>query len=186
MPPIAGPAIAPACHAVELKAIALGRISRGTRLGASAPSAGPAKARATPSRAATPNRIGRLMNPPQVAAEQDQGAQQFERDDGARDDPAVEPVGGPAADRRQHEQGHELDEPDEAELERRLAYAHRLARDVVDLPADDDDHRHLRDGRGQPRQPERAVIGDAQRGGDHALRPSHASPWPQSRPARLP
>ena len=64
---MAGPAMAPVCQAAELSAIAWGRISFGTRLGASAPSAGPAKARATPSSAATPNRIGRLMNPPHVA-----------------------------------------------------------------------------------------------------------------------
>ena len=40
--------MAPVCQAVELRAMALGRISRGTRLGAIAPNAGPAKARATP------------------------------------------------------------------------------------------------------------------------------------------
>ena len=47
-------------------------------------------------------------------------------------------------------------------LQRRLLNPHRLAGDVVDLPADDDDHRHLRDGRGQPRQPERAERGKLQ------------------------
>ena len=36
--------MAPVCQAAELSAIACGRISFGTRLGASAPSAGPAKA----------------------------------------------------------------------------------------------------------------------------------------------
>ena len=80
----------------------------------------------------------------------------------------VEPVGDPAADRSQREQGHELDQPDEPELERGFVDFHRLPGDVVNLPADDDDHRHLRDGGGEPGKPERAERGDAQRFWDDA------------------
>jgi hypothetical protein len=46
---------------MELNAIAFGRISFGTRLGASAPSAGPVNARATPISAEAKKRIGRLI-----------------------------------------------------------------------------------------------------------------------------
>ena len=39
--------------------------------------------------------------------------------------------------------GHELDQADDPEPERGLLEPHRMAGDVVDLPADDDHHRHL-------------------------------------------
>ena len=58
---MAGPVIAPTCQDMELSAMARGRISRGTRFGASACNAGIAKARATPSSAATPNSSGNVI-----------------------------------------------------------------------------------------------------------------------------
>ena len=101
---------------------------------------------------------------------EDQRADQLEQDRGARDQPPVEAVGGPAADRRQEEQGHELDEPDQPELEGGVADVHRFAGDVIDLPADDDDHRHLRDRRGQARGPIGAESGNAERFGEQTSR----------------
>ena len=168
--------IAPACHAVELSAIARGSRLRGTRLGASALKAGPANARATPSSAATANRIGRLISPLHVAEPQDQRAGQLEAEHGTGDVAAVEAIGRPAADRRQDEQGHELEQADQAELEGGVADAHGLAGDVIDLPADDDDHRHLRDGAGQARQPKGPERRNPERFGEdaHGRRPNCA------------
>ena len=102
---------------------------------------------------------------------EDQRAGQLKQDGGARDQPPVDAVGGPAADRGEQKQGHELGEPDQPELERRVADVHRLARNIVDLPADDDDHRHLRDRRGEPCDEISAKGGNAERFGDktHAL-----------------
>ena len=117
---------------------------------------------------------------------EDQRAGQFEQDRGARDHPPVEAVGRPAADRGEQEQGHELDQPDQPELEGGIADAHRLAGDVVDLPADDDDHRHLRDRRGQTRDPVGAEGGNAQRFGEetHALTVLSSLKSPGGRPFR--
>ena len=96
------------------------------------------------------------------------GAAKLERKRGAGDPPAVEAVGGPAGDERQQEQGHELDDADDPEAERGFLEAHRLARDVVDLPADHDDHRHLSNGRGQSGEPEVAECRDSERFGKQA------------------
>ena len=62
-------------------------------------------------------------------------------------------------------------EREQSELERRVANAHRLARYVVDLPTDDDDHRHLGNRARQAGQPVCAEVADAQRGGDHESAP---------------
>ena len=71
----------------------------------------------------------------------------------------------------QCEQRHELDQPDDAELERRVAWAHPgIAGNVIDLPVDDDHHRDLADGREQARDPVGAVRRDSQGGGnDHGV-----------------
>ncbi len=92
----------------------------------------------------------------------------FEEDGRSCDLAAVQPIRRPAANRGEKEQRHELDEPDQPELERRLVDRHRLAGDVVDLPADDDHHRHLRHRRRQPRQPEGAERRDSHRFGKQA------------------
>ncbi len=170
MPPSAGPAIAPVCQAVELRAMALGRISRGTRLGAIAPSAGPAKARATPSRAATPNRIGRLMNPPQVApsriSAQSSSSRITARATWRRSSrSAVQPLIGVRTNR-----GTNWTRPIRPSWNAACVDVHRLAGDVIDLPADDDDHRHLADGGRQPGQPEGPEVGDSKRLGDQRHR----------------
>ena len=58
------------------------------------------------------------------------------------------------------------------------------AGDVIDLPADDDDHRHLRDRRGQARDPVGAEGGNAQRFGEetHALTVLSSLKSPGERP----
>ena len=78
----------------------------------------------------------------------------------------VDPVGGPAGDQGQREQGNELDDADKAELERGVLEIHRLAGDVVNLPADHHDHADLRDGRSQPGEPIDAKVGDPERFGE--------------------
>ena len=118
------------------------------------------------------------MDPPQVAREQDERADHLEQDHRPGDMAPVEPVGRPAADRREDEQGHELDQADQPKLKRGFADIHRFAGDVIDLPADDDDHRHLGDRGGQPRQPIGSEIGDPQRLGEqgHGRRGSGGKP----------
>jgi hypothetical protein len=76
----------------------------------------------------------------------------------------------PSGDEAQCEQRYELDHADQAEPQRCRLNVHRLAGDVVNLPADDDDHRHLRDGGCQPRDPEGTEGRDAQRFGEQAHR----------------
>ena len=162
MPPSAGPAIAPVCQAVELSAIALRQDLARHEVGRQRAERRAGKGAGDAEQGGDAEQDRQADEPAQVADEQDQRAEAVRAAiDGARDVAAVEPVGGPAADRRQHEQRHELDEADQPELERGLADVHRLAGDVVDLPADDDDHRHLRDRRGQPREPVGAEAGSA-------------------------
>ena len=76
---------------------------------------------------------------------------------------AAQPVTSVSRNKR-----HELDEADDPEPQRGFLEAHRVAGDVVDLPADDDDHRHLGDRRGQPGQPEIAERRDLERFGEEA------------------
>ena len=59
---------------------------------------------------------GRRMSPCQPA--EDGGAQRLKRQHRPGDVAPVDPVGGPAGDQGQREQGNELDDADEAELER--------------------------------------------------------------------
>ena len=68
------------------------------------------------------------------------------------------PVGDIAGDQGQQEQGQELGEADHAEPEARLCDAHRLAGDVVDVDADDDDQHGVADRARQPRRPEGAIV----------------------------
>ncbi len=62
-----GPAIIPACQAIDDTAIAVGKTLRGTRLGARALNAGPEKARAIPREKATPNNAVKPRSPRQVS-----------------------------------------------------------------------------------------------------------------------
>ena len=101
-------------------------ISRAARDWAPAPAA-PASRRRGRRRAGRRPRTERAGWSQPVQASQPSIAAQseFERDRRAGDDAAVEPVGGPAGDQRQGEQRHELDDADQAELERGGLQAHR-------------------------------------------------------------
>ena len=158
--------MAPVCQAVELSAIALGRIFARDEIGRHGAErrAGEGAGDAEQGRDAEQDRQADESAP--CRGKEDERADQFEEDHRPGDMPPVQPVGRPAADRCQDEQRHELDQADQAELKRGLADVHRRAGDVVDLPADDDDHCHLADRRRQPRQPEGPEIGDAERFGD--------------------
>jgi hypothetical protein len=51
----------------------------------------------------------------------------------------------------------------------RASFAHlQLARGVIDLPADNDHHRHLRDGGRETREPEEPIGADSKRLGKEA------------------
>jgi hypothetical protein len=76
-------------------------------------------------------------------------AAQLQRHRSAGDPAAVETVCRPSGDKRQQEQGNELDKADDSEAKRSFLEAHRMPRDVIDLPADHDDHGHLGDRRRQ-------------------------------------
>src|SRR3546814_15663363 len=60
-----------------------------------------------------------------------------------RNAPALEPVGRPAGDGRQHRERQELDKPEQPELERGLADRHAIvaARGIVELIADRSEER---------------------------------------------
>ena len=128
--------------------MARGRISRGTRFGRQraerrpGEGAGDAEQRRDRIKHARASSLSVQANSASATR-----AAELERDRRAGDPAAVDPVGGPAGHQRQQEQGHELDEADDAEPKRRFLQPHRLAGDVIDLPADDDDHRHLPDRR---------------------------------------
>src|ERR1019366_2924625 len=66
---------------------------------------------------------------------------------GAHDQAAVVTVGGVAYQQRQHDRRHELDQPDQAEIERAVG-------ELVDLPADGHGQHLVAHGGGEPRQPE--------------------------------
>ena len=86
----------------------------------------------------------------QAADGQQQDRQRAERleEDGQRhDQPAPEAVGGGARHQHQQQRRQELDDADEAEIE-------RIAGEVVDLPADRDRDDLGRKGRQEPRRPE--------------------------------
>ena len=86
-----------------------------------------------------------------------------------RGDPAaVDAIRGPAGHQSQQEQRHELHQPDDPEPQRGFLQAHRVAGDIVDLPADDDDHRHLRDRRREAGEPEIAECRNSKRFGEEA------------------
>ncbi len=85
-------------------------------------------------------------------------AARFQQRRAARYPAAIEPVGGPADDQRQRREGEELREADPAELHRGGVHAHGAPRDVINLPADHDHHRQLRQRRHQPRRPEESVV----------------------------
>ena len=105
---------------------------------------------------------------PAVSIERVHIESDVKRDGQASDPAAVEAVGGPAGNQRQQEQGNELDKADEAEAERGFLEPHGVAGDVVDLPADDDDHRQAADRPRQASEPEDAEFGDSKRFGKKA------------------
>jgi hypothetical protein len=96
---------------------------------------------------------------------QRQGNQQVEHGGDGGDCPPVVTVGDHARDRREHEQGDELRQAQQAQLEGRLGDAHAIlaARDVVELIAQDHDHADRAEHGGKARQPEQAKVRNLQR-----------------------
>ena len=91
------------------------------------------------------------------------GAEDLQGDRRAGDVPPIHMIGDPADRRRQEKERQELQQADQAELERRLLDPHGPSRDAVDLPPDDEDHAVLGEGGGQPRRPIGTEIGDGER-----------------------
>ena len=140
-----GPTIVPVCQAIELTAIAVGRTSRGTRLGASAEK----------------ERQGQVPGPRQQAQ---RGCVDGEQQCRRTGDPApVERICDKSHHGCEEEKGHELGEPDHSQEECGLPDIHRLTRDAIDLPADDDLLCADRDGREQAGHEIGPKIGDRQR-----------------------
>ena len=85
---------------------------------------------------------------PRMVSSRIASAQNASRNDGQRhDQPAAEAVGGGTRHQHQQQRRQELDDADEAEIE-------RIAGEVVDLPADGDRDDLGRKGREKPRRPE--------------------------------
>jgi hypothetical protein len=84
---------------------------------------------------------------------------------------AVEAVGNEARNRGQHELRQELDEPEQAELERGFLDVHAIlaAGDIVELVAQHHDHARCRQHRKQAGDPETAEIRDLEGGRQFAL-----------------
>ena len=168
------------CQADEFQATALAKSSAGTRLATSAPEAGPKKARAMPNRASTA-KIGPAPLNPRMVSSRIAKAQNASRKTGKRhDQPAAEAVGGGARHQHQQQRRQELDDADEAEIE-------RIAGEVVDLPADGDRDDLRRKGREEPRRQIAqegamaesgiALVGDFSGHGKNSAGPSGVTPW---------
>ncbi len=89
--------------------------------------------------------------------EQGSRAQRFRAQADRDDDAAVVAVGGGAGDQHQKQRRRELDEADDAEIE-------RIAGEVVDLPADGDADDLGGEGGGEPRHPQQGEAAMAKRG----------------------
>ena len=164
-PAIAGPTSIPDCQAIDDSAMAVGNDALGTRLGASALNDGPRKARDVPSSTAMPYRIGRLIRPlavvqASVAAIAAWHSKTMRATKRRSMRSAIHPTSGVSTNSGANCSSPII--PSRAELDSDI---HRLARDVVGLPADDQHHAIQRQHRCQPRQPIGAVIGDGERVG---------------------
>ena len=139
--------------------------SRGTRFGASADRAGPAKrARNAEHDGDAEQQRQSRSSPLQVSAASMRRIASCSAMVIRATHPAVEPVGGEARERGQQEQRHELQQADQRKLARRFGHVHpAVARDVIGLPPDDQQHRILRQRHRQARSPVSAEIGDAER-----------------------
>jgi adenosylmethionine-8-amino-7-oxononanoate aminotransferase len=86
---------------------------------------------------------------------------------GRADVTAIEAICRPTSHRGQHQQRHELHQPEQAELERGMIARHvvRSPRDVVSLPADHHHHRRRGEHGGKPRRPEQPIGGNGQGAG---------------------
>ena len=94
------------------------------------------------------------------------GAEHLHGDEHPHDPAPVQPVGDIAGDQGEQEERQELGDADHPQPEARLLDAHaRLAGDVVDVDADDDDQHGVADRARQPRRPEGAIIAKPE-GGD--------------------
>ena len=185
MPPSAGPAIAPLCHAVELSAIALGRIGARDEVGGERAERRSGEGARDAEQAATANRIGRLIDPgpcrpaagsPRRAARA--GSRRARSSRRSRRS-AAQPLIGVSRNK-----GTNWTRPISPSWKAASRMLIVCASDVIDLPADDDDHRHLRDRRGQARDPVSAEGRNAERFGEqrHALKVLKSLKSPGERP----
>src|SRR6185437_92358 len=83
----------------------------------------------------------------QQGGDQNHGGQRVSTLRAAHDQAPVVAVGGVADQQRQHDRRHELNEPDQAEIERAVGQ-------LVDLPADGHSQHLIAHGGGEPRDPE--------------------------------
>jgi hypothetical protein len=127
-PPSTGPAITATWKVEELSATACAEVRVGTRLRSTACEAGIMKARALPYSTSTAN-TGHTASAGQRKAHQQQAAQQLGAMHSRIDVAAVVGVGHVAGPQDQHQEGRELRQADQAEVEQAVG-------DLVDLPAD--------------------------------------------------
>ena len=159
--------------------MARGSRACGTSRGVSACWAGIWKARATPSTTETPKISSRVAKPPCVAATSKQCHRSLRRHAGGEDAAPVQPVGDMAGGQGHHQRGHELEQPDQAQVP-------GAGSDVVHVPGHGH-HQHLVGGdAAQARQPEAHELALGQQAGRGSVR--HRSslaapgrPWPRPR-----
>ena len=136
-----------AWFAVADAAVARGTSGSGTRLGTMICMAVTSKARAMPRMKATTRISSRDIVAGQQRDQQRGGRDRLDDLAGDQHEAAVVAIGHLSDHEEQQHRGNELDQPDQAEIE-------RIVGQRVELPADRDDQHVVADRHGDPREPE--------------------------------